>query len=187
MAVLQKLEKIYNLLLNGPVKVLGTVSGTIHGTASAADYDYNGNKISTYYQEKLVSGTNIKTINGQSLLTSKDISVSSVITVELSPKKSGESVGFLKCGGGALATLNLFKYSGTGTDYNAEFLNIFDNYIVLRVRAGNYCFSVSNLIISSTDEGTKNVYSYEVCGLRTVNPDGLRYDFDTLIFDCIAK
>lgn len=53
----------------------GNVLGNVTGTASRATADASGNVISTTYQVALVSGTNIKTVNGNSLLGSGNLTI----------------------------------------------------------------------------------------------------------------
>ena len=97
--------------------------------------DGNGKQIDTNYQEKLVSGNNIKTVNGNSLLGSGDITIQSgggnteIITVAQ-----------FKTGDFDIQVGDVLRFFSTGTNNNATNPPYFTGEIlVYRVTtSGNY-------------------------------------------------
>ena len=70
--------------------------------------DGNGKKIDTNYQSKLVSGTNIKSINGASLLGSGDMTAVTAITLAGNPLTNNNGTVNI----GAASSYGLFVYGG---------------------------------------------------------------------------
>lgn len=69
----------YQCLFNPQDKIYAYINGAfreIAHTAVKATQDGSGNTITSYYQPKLTSGTNIKTVNGNSLLGAGNLTVS---------------------------------------------------------------------------------------------------------------
>lgn len=91
------MANLKDLIVNGSARILGTIYGNLVGnasTATRATQDASGNVITTTYatkselgtkQSTLISGTNIKTINGESILGSGNMEIKTGSDLDIHP------------------------------------------------------------------------------------------------------
>lgn len=88
---------------SGNTATISAKTGTTSGTVAAGDHTHSN------YQQTLVSGTNIKTVNGTSILGSGDID-----TAELPSVTSSDDGKVLRVVGGTWSAASLPSASGVG-------------------------------------------------------------------------
>lgn len=107
--------------------------------------------IADYFQKKLVSGVNIATINGQSLLGSGNIGTGVLKDVIQDPNDN--PVGRLDMKANGLSSLLMYKvYNNISVDYNTKYSQLRE-YHVIRITA-----ECSNTATGSVNE--KHTFSY---------------------------
>ena len=133
--------------------------------------DANGNTITSYYQPKLTSGTNIKTINGTSLLGSGDITI------------SGGSGAVTKLFSGSIMLSDIGSY--ISTSYNTYLITLSSAYyalgddsgpafLVVTKSSSNYYCMLGVLMYSDSD--IYNIQAYYMPSSGAVGSDVIDVD-----------